>query len=170
MHVLVTCASLPASTGVVHSPRSAGHTITVVAAVGGVVDTVGMMVVMAVAEIQRKMVSKMEKRYGFTLLSLASVLGKTEQTCSGFKCIPVFEKQLESGMFALQKFKLCTRGPLVSLHNTVIDADVLADKASVRKIKLLRWRGGRVMIRRRQAESVAKQHVHLRADLVNGRL
>lgn len=26
------------------------------------------------------------------------------------------------------------------------------------------------MIRRRQAESVAKQHVHLRADLVNGRL
>lgn len=170
MHVLVTCASLPASTGVVHSPRSAGHTITVVAAVGGVVDTVGVMVVMAVAVIQRKMVSKMEKRYGFTLLSLASMLGKTEQTCSGFKCIPVFEKQLESGMFARRKFKLCTRGPLASPHNTVIDADVLADKASVRKIKLLCWRGGRVMIRRCQAESVAKQHVHLRADLVNGRL
>lgn len=56
MHVLVTCAPLPASTGVVHCPWSAGHTVTVVAAMGGVVDTVGMVVVMAVAEIEREVV------------------------------------------------------------------------------------------------------------------
>lgn len=73
-------------------------------------------------------------------------------------------------MLSLQKFKLCTRGPLAFPHSTLRDADVLGDKVSARKIKLLSWRGGRVMIRRPQAESVAKQHVHLRADLVNGRL
>lgn len=49
MHVLVACAPLPASTGMVHGPGGAGHAIAVVAGVGWVVGAVGVAVVMAVA-------------------------------------------------------------------------------------------------------------------------
>ena len=49
MHVLVAYAPLPASTGVVHGPRGAGHPVTVVAGVGRVVGSVGVVVVMVVA-------------------------------------------------------------------------------------------------------------------------
>ncbi len=49
MHVLVACAPLPASTGMVHGPRGAGHPVTVVAGVGWVVGSVSMVVVMVVA-------------------------------------------------------------------------------------------------------------------------
>lgn len=53
MHVLVACAPLPASTGVVHGPRGAGHPVAVVAGVGRVVGAVGMVVVMVVAAGER---------------------------------------------------------------------------------------------------------------------
>lgn len=49
MHVFVACAPLPASTGMVHGPWSAGHPIAVVAGVGWVVGSVGMVAVMMVA-------------------------------------------------------------------------------------------------------------------------
>lgn len=49
VHVLIACTPLPASTRMVHGPWSAGHSVAVVAGVGGVVSTVGMVVVMAVA-------------------------------------------------------------------------------------------------------------------------
>lgn len=56
VHVLVAHASLPASTGVVHGPRGAGHPVAVVAGVGGVVGAVRMvmMAVTAVSERRRK--------------------------------------------------------------------------------------------------------------------
>lgn len=49
MHVLIAGAPLPASTRVVHGPGGAGHSVTVVANVGGVVSAVGVVVVMAAA-------------------------------------------------------------------------------------------------------------------------
>lgn len=54
VHVLVACAPLPASTGMVHGPRGAGHPVTVVAGVGRVVGSVGMVVVMVVAADERE--------------------------------------------------------------------------------------------------------------------
>ena len=47
-------ASLSASTGMVHGPRGAGHPITVVAGVGRVVGSVGVVVVMVVAADERE--------------------------------------------------------------------------------------------------------------------
>ncbi len=49
VHVLVACAPLPASTGMVHGPWGTGHPVTVVAGVGRVVGSVGMVVVVVVA-------------------------------------------------------------------------------------------------------------------------
>lgn len=54
VHVLVACAPLPASTGMVHGPRSAGDPVTVVAGVGRVVGSVGMVVVMVVTADERE--------------------------------------------------------------------------------------------------------------------
>lgn len=54
MHVLIACAPLPASTRMVHGARGTGHSLTVVAGVGGVVSTVGMVVVMVVAANERQ--------------------------------------------------------------------------------------------------------------------
>lgn len=48
VHVLIACAPLPASTGMVHGPWGAGHPVTVVAGVGRVIGSVGMVVVMVV--------------------------------------------------------------------------------------------------------------------------
>lgn len=49
VHVIVACASLSASTGMVYGPWGTGHTIAVVAGVGWVVASVGMVTVMVVA-------------------------------------------------------------------------------------------------------------------------
>lgn len=49
VHVLVACAPLSASTGMVHGPWGAGYPVTVVAGVGWVVGSVCMVVVMVVA-------------------------------------------------------------------------------------------------------------------------
>lgn len=49
MHVLVARAPLPASTGMVHGPRGAGHSVTVVAGVGRVVGSMCVVVVMVAA-------------------------------------------------------------------------------------------------------------------------
>lgn len=54
MQVLVARAPLPASTGVVHGARGAGHPVTVVAGMGRVVDAVSVVVVMAVAGVRRE--------------------------------------------------------------------------------------------------------------------
>lgn len=49
VHVIVACASLSASTGMVYSSWGTGHTIAVVAGVGWVIASVGMVTVMVVA-------------------------------------------------------------------------------------------------------------------------
>lgn len=49
VHVIIACASLSASTGMVYGPWSTGHTIAVVAGMGWVVASVGMVTVMVVA-------------------------------------------------------------------------------------------------------------------------
>lgn len=49
VHVLITGAPLPASTGMVHGPRGAGYPVTVVAGVGRVVGSVAAVVVVVVA-------------------------------------------------------------------------------------------------------------------------
>lgn len=54
VHVLIACTPLPASTRMVHGPRGTGHSVTVVAGVGGVVSTVGMVVVMVAAANERQ--------------------------------------------------------------------------------------------------------------------
>lgn len=54
MHVLIACAPLSASTGMVHGPWGAGHPVTVVAGMGGVVSAVGMVVVMVTAADERR--------------------------------------------------------------------------------------------------------------------
>lgn len=54
VHVFVARTPLPASTGMVHGPRGAGHPVTVVAGVGRVVGSVGMVVVMVVAADERE--------------------------------------------------------------------------------------------------------------------
>lgn len=54
VHVLVACAPLPASTRMVHGPRGAGHPVAVVAGVGRVVGSVGVVVVMVVAADERE--------------------------------------------------------------------------------------------------------------------
>ena len=82
----------------------------------------------------------------------------TEQTCSDSESILLFEKQLGSGMFALEnRVQTVHQGTSIfsSPHSAVNDADVPRVKASVRKTNLLRWRRRWVMVRRRQAESVA---------------
>lgn len=53
VHVLVSCTPLPAPTGVVHGPRGAGHPVAVVAGVGRVVGSVGVVVVTVVAVEER---------------------------------------------------------------------------------------------------------------------
>lgn len=49
VHVLVADAPLPASAGMVHGPRGAGHPVAVVAGVGRVVGPVATVVVVVVA-------------------------------------------------------------------------------------------------------------------------
>lgn len=49
VHVLVACAPLPASTGMVHGSWGAGYPVTVVAGMRWVVGSVRMVVVMVVA-------------------------------------------------------------------------------------------------------------------------
>lgn len=49
VRVVVAGASRSASTGVVYGPRSTGHTIAVVAGMGGVVASVGVVTVTVVA-------------------------------------------------------------------------------------------------------------------------
>ena len=72
MHVLVACTPLPASTGMVHGPWGTGHPVTVVAGVGWVVGSVGMMVVMVVApdETLTKTLTKKKKSTDAHLLFL----------------------------------------------------------------------------------------------------
>lgn len=53
VHVLVACAPLSASTGVVHSPGGAGHPVVVVAGMGRVVGAVRVVVVMVAAVSKR---------------------------------------------------------------------------------------------------------------------
>lgn len=53
MNVLIACAPLPSSTGMVHGPWGTGHPVTVVAGVGRVVASVGVMVVMVVVANKR---------------------------------------------------------------------------------------------------------------------
>lgn len=62
VHVIVACAPLPASTGVVDGPGGAGHTVAVVAGVGRVVASVGMVVVLVVAVVEEQRHSKSSKR------------------------------------------------------------------------------------------------------------
>lgn len=82
VHVLVACAPLPASTGMVHGPRSAGDPVTVVAGVGRVVGSVGMVVVMVVSADERKRERNIINRYTPTLFSFFSVQQIIKQTCS----------------------------------------------------------------------------------------
>lgn len=53
MHVLVADAPLPASAGMVHGPRGAGHPVAVVAGVGRVVGPVAAAVVVVVVAAER---------------------------------------------------------------------------------------------------------------------
>lgn len=54
VHVIIACASLSASTGMVNGPWSTGHTIAVVAGVGWVVASVGMVMMLVVAVVMSK--------------------------------------------------------------------------------------------------------------------
>lgn len=61
VHVIVACAPLPASTGVVDGPGGAGHSVAVVAGVGGVVAPVGVAVVLVVAAEERRRANSSQK-------------------------------------------------------------------------------------------------------------
>lgn len=92
------------------------------------------------------------------------------QTCS--EKSPLFcEQQLGVGctLQALGFQILCQGTALFSfLHNAVNQEINDMRKKRKRKKSLLGWRRRGVVVRRCQTKSVAKQHMHLRADLVNG--
>lgn len=54
MYILIARTPLPASTGMVHGPWGAGHPVTVMAGVRGVVSAASMVVVMVVAADERR--------------------------------------------------------------------------------------------------------------------
>lgn len=166
VHVLKACAPLPASTGVVHGPRGAGHPVTVVARMGRIVDTVSVVVVMVVAGVERKTPSWKHQI----------------DTYRSLFCFFLFPSLQRENVFCFVRNRLgvgCRKqsshsapGDLSFLYTivTTMQMCLLGDEASLRNKNLLGWRRRGVVVRRCQAESVAEQHVHLRADLVNGRL
>lgn len=165
VHVLVACAPLPASTGVVHGPRGAGHPVTIVAWMGRIVDTVSVVVVMVVAGVERKISWKHKTNTDYcTLYVLLSSLLLRLRICS-----TLWGADWE---WAAENSSHSAPGDLSLFYTilTTMQMCSLRDEASLRNKNLLGWRRRGVMVRRCQAESVAKQHVHLRADLVNGRL
>lgn len=62
VHVIVASAPLPAPTGVVDGPGGAGHAVTVVAGVGGVVASVGVVVVLVVAAEDQRHADSSQKK------------------------------------------------------------------------------------------------------------
>lgn len=83
MHVFIACAPLPASTGMVHGPWGAGHPVTVVAGVGWVVGSVGMVVVMVVTakekdkKKKRKTLSQQIHTYSLYFPSVQCIIKST---------------------------------------------------------------------------------------------
>lgn len=66
VHVIVACAPLPASTGVVDGPGGTGHTVAVVAGVGRVVASVGVVVVLVVAAEEQRHANSSKKLSPFS--------------------------------------------------------------------------------------------------------